>query len=145
MEHEEKQLWLNFIAELEEAQRSPEDRGKRADFASRLRSELAILSFWLSEVKVTGGGLHVAADPPNQCDLCGTELSETGLFIDGQITDGRWSFMCMICYGRNGTGIGWGIGQLCRLAGKADDGHRRWICIAGRNPDPDDDHASAMA
>ncbi|MCP4122775.1 MAG: hypothetical protein GY751_13565 [Bacteroidetes bacterium] len=136
MNIDEQKMWLNFLAELEKAQAMPEDQETRALFARRFRSELVLLSFWLNQMKVTGGDLHIAAAPPENCDLCGTNLAVSGLFIDGQVIDGRWSFMCMPCYDNQGIGIGWGIGQLYRLMPENDEGLRNWVAIAGSDPVP---------
>jgi hypothetical protein len=131
---EESEIWSSFVAALEKAQAKPDDPVSRRSFAIRYRSELVLISFWLNQLRMAGGIPVRAIDPPHSCNLCGVDLAAAGLFIDGQITDGRWSFMCMPCYARIGVGIGWGIGQLFRFAGKDEEGEPVWFCIAGGPP-----------
>lgn len=138
MSPDEKEVWLRFIAALEEMQPAAADPEVRRRFARRYRSELVLLSFWLNQAKVTGGERTVSPSPPDVCDLCRMDLPTNGLFIDGEIADGRWSFMCMTCYAEHGVGIGWGIGQLYRLMGKDANGDPRWACIAGGDTEPDE-------
>lgn len=69
---------------------------------------------------------------PEECDLCGCLLSEEKYMIDGKIKDtAAWGCICADCYGFNGEGIGWGIGQL--YLRQEDD----WLLVAGFPP-PDD-------
>lgn len=134
MSPEEQSMWLTFLAALEVMQANPSDRAAKAQFLQRFRSELVLISFWLNQVAVTGGQVEVAASPPGKCDLCLCSLEENGLFVDGQIVDGRWSFMCMTCFDKVGVGIGWGVGQLYRLLPPDEEGDRAWASIAGGNP-----------
>ena len=131
---DEQAMWLTFISELEVMQATPDDRAAKAKFLRRFRSELVLMSFWMNQLAVTGGQMEIAASPPGKCDLCGCGLEDKGLFIDGQVTDGRWSFMCMVCFDKSGVGIGWGVGQLYRLMPPDADGERAWASIAGGNP-----------
>lgn len=144
MQPEEKNIWLTFIAALETAQSSPEDRAGRLRFCREFRSELVLLGYWLNRMKVTGCDLQIAADPPETCDLCSVNLTNAALFVDGQIADGRWSFMCMTCYGTHGVGIGWGVGQLYRLMPENETGERNWVSIAGGDPNPADSSSASM-
>jgi hypothetical protein len=133
MTEDEIREWVRFIATVERHQNAGDDNTKRA-VRREFPLHFALLSFWLNQYGVTGGVQTCAYDPPDDCDLCGVSLSKNGLFIDGQIHDGRWSFMCLGCYAGQGTGIGWGIGQLYRLVGKDGNGMANWICIAGGPP-----------
>jgi hypothetical protein len=66
-------------------------------------------------------------DPPEACDLCGCDLSERALFIDGRLQGQLvWSFMCPVCFLGNAVGIGWGEGQIYQLQ---LDGE--WLMVAG--------------
>ena len=133
---EEKDAWIRFLTALEEIQ-GIDDYAERRSFLETFRPESVLISTWLNKLKITGGRPDIAIDPPSHCDLCGTDLSTNALFIDGQIKDSRWSFMCLPCFSEQGTGISWGVGQLFKLAGKNENGDPRWVCIAGGNTDPE--------
>ena len=137
MINEEKDAWIRFLTALEKIQ-GILDYAERRSFLETFRPESVLLSTWLNELKITGGRPEIAIDPPSNCDLCGTDLSTNALFIDGQIKDSRWSFMCLPCFGEHGTGIGWGVGQLFKLVGENEDGDPRWVCIAGGNLEPEE-------
>lgn len=133
MDQEDAQEWVNFIGALDKYSDASMD--VRHAVLKRFPSQFAMIAFWLNNFQVTGGEPIQAAGPPEECDLCRTKLAQNGLFIDGQIKDGRWSFMCMACFSTHGSGLGWGLGQLFRLRGQDEDGEPRWVCIAGGPPD----------
>lgn len=68
-------------------------------------------------------------DGPEECDLCSCMLVEEKYMIDGKIkgTSG-WGHMCSDCFGFNGEGLGWGIGQLYLRQGE------NWLLVAGFPP-----------
>ena len=61
---------------------------------------------------------EVLAHPPaygdaKACDVCGFELTENGLYVDGRLRgEAMWVNMCASCARNHGEGIGWGSGQL---------------------------------
>lgn len=140
---EELNIWAKFVSVLERLHDTGSDEQRR-QFLEEFRCELVLISYWLNRLRVTGTELSVAEDPPTVCNLCGVDLALNGLFIDGQIKDGRWSHMCMTCAAQYGVGIGWGVGQLYRIHHPQDGGEARWLCIAGGNPDPDVDASDLM-
>lgn len=60
-----------------------------------------------------------------KCDLAGTRLAarecnpNPNEFIDGAMKIGQWANMCPACFGKNGRGLGKGVGQRYK---KATDG-----------------------
>lgn len=73
----------------------------------------------------------VCFSPPSHCDLCGVELAERALFIDGRLRGQiAWANMCAECLHQEGEGIGWGNGQVFM---RQPDG--RWLCVAGFPPE----------
>lgn len=140
---EELKRWLHFVTSLESLHDTASETQRR-QFLDEFRFEFVLISYWLNSLRVTGTELSKATDPPEVCDLCGVDLFRNGLFIDGQIRDGRWSYMCMSCAAQHGIGIGWGVGQLYKIDKPQDGGAARWLCIAGGNPDPDRDASELM-
>ncbi len=130
---EERKRWLHFVTSLENLH-DTDSVDQRRQLLDEFRCEFVLMSYWLNRLKVTGTELSEAAGSPETCDLCSVDLSQNGLFIDGQIRDGRWSYMCMSCAAQLGVGIGWGVGQLYRIDKPHDGGAVRWLCIAGGNP-----------
>lgn len=68
-------------------------------------------------------------DEVTECDLCGCDLQTQRFLIDGSINHGGyspWAYMCESCFETEGTGIGWGSGQLYE---KTAD--KRWLLVAG--------------
>lgn len=47
-----------------------------------------------------------------RCDMCRRSFETCGLFVDGATSTGAWANMCATCFQREGTGLGWGRGQL---------------------------------
>src|SRR5690606_10891945 len=103
----------------------------------KFKSELVLLSFWMNELRIAGGEPTRSVSAPEHCDSCGGLLVANGLHVDGQVKDGRWSYMCLTCFGKDGAGLGWGVGQLYRMFGKDTNGMPIWRCIAGGNLEPD--------
>lgn len=69
-------------------------------------------------------------DPPINCDICKSEMSEDRFMIDGSLKgSGDWKIMCSACFSRHGTGIGIGQGQLYRHE------RRGWLLVGGM-PEP---------
>lgn len=139
----ELKRWLHFVTLLEKLHDTGSDEQRR-QFLDEFRSEFVLISYWLNRLKVTGTELSEVAQAPKVCDLCSVELAQNGLFIDGQIRDGRWSYMCMSCAAEHDVGIGWGVGQPYRLEDRQDENKARWLCIAGGNPEPERDAFDLM-
>jgi hypothetical protein len=53
----------------------------------------------------------VKASAPNLCDICRGTLRTGSSFFDGKTVTGPWAWMCSVCFGRHGIGIGTGRGQ----------------------------------
>jgi hypothetical protein len=67
---------------------------------------------------------------PEECNLCSGPLSEEKYMIDGKLrSHSAWACMCGDCFGFEGAGIGWGVGQLYRREKDA------WLLVAGFPPD----------
>ena len=130
---EDIEKWLYFLVALEMAHTSS-DADRVAGFRFRFRSEIAKVCHWLDELKIVGGQLHISYAAPSHCDLCGSDLLESGLFVDGQIRGGKWANTCIDCFDQHGLGLGWGVGQLYKRKSSSADGDPLWICIAGGNP-----------
>lgn len=120
-----------FVEELQMAPLIARDAGKRQRFIARFHREIAFVSLYLNLLAITGGANELAAQEPGECDLCAKPLAEGGFYVDGQIKDGSWANLCPNCYADNGTGIGWGIGQLYQQRP-----NETWQCIAGGDPNP---------
>jgi hypothetical protein len=120
----------SFISELQLAGLIKRSAGRLAAFRRKYHIELALVCLYLRElgVIVPGEGQH--SSPPSECDLCGSLTSAHGFFVDGATAEGAWANMCARCYVREGTGIGWGVGQLYQAS---LDG--RWRLIAGGDPE----------
>ena len=115
------------------------DRGdERPDLAADLA---AIASHWhvnaidahesdlaeLIDARAVDDAVPQFADGIERCHLCQCNLTERGLFVDGSLRgQGGWVNMCARCFGRAGSGIGWGKGQLYS---RQPDG--KWRLVAG--------------
>lgn len=141
MDGTERAAWLKFLEALEAVQSKAHDHEQRRQYLKMFKSELVLLSFWLHELRIGGGVPTRAVSPPEQCNFCGVDFAINGLHVDGQITDGRWTHMCLSCFGYHGVGVGWGAGQLYRLVGQDAEGEPIWRCIAGGDPELNDDSA----
>lgn len=111
------------------------DRSLRGALQERYRAEIALLMIGLSNAGIAAGRNDRPLDPAAACDVCGVELEKDALYVDGRVLrgGGMWANMCMTCYLEQGSGIGWGVGQLYRHDGLG------WQCIAGGNPTPPED------
>lgn len=107
-------------------------------FQKRFKFESLFFCISMNDLGLTGGEMTVIEDGPDTCDFCDADLAEGGFFIDGA-TDSGWANMCAGCYAKHGKGIGWGVGQFYRLQVSSDRSRRRWVCIAGGNPVPQED------
>ena len=107
--------------------------GPRGKMLATFRHEIAALMIGLRRAQVVGRNDR-PFDPAIACDLCDHPFEQTGLYIDGRVTRARvWANMCLPCFLEQGSGVGWGVGQLYRHDG------RGWQCIAGGPPDPEDE------
>lgn len=123
---------FHALLELTSRPDSVDDPARDA-LASEYRSELLVLMTSLAAAGVgVVGGRH--PDPPDHCDLCGCNLSETTpAFVDGKAGPRGWANMCAQCFMRDGKGIGWGIGQLyAQVRGRR--GTLQWRLIGGGDP-----------
>ena len=69
-------------------------------------------------------------EPPIECDLCKCAFNEEKYLIDGRLKGVRaWAFMCADCFAEQGSGIGWGVGQLYRRERDSS-----WLLVSGFNP-----------
>lgn len=136
MTNEESIQWNKFLDALENIQKI-NDFNERKSFFETFKSELVLLSAWLHEAKITGGMPNIVINPDINCNFCNANLIDTKYFVDGQIKDTRWSYMCLPCFGQHGIGISWGLGQLYKLRGVSQDGDAMWVCIAGGDPNID--------
>jgi hypothetical protein len=122
--------FVQFVEQLQKSGFIARNPDARAAFNQKFHKELAFVSLYLNDLKVTGGELTAHPDPPENCDHCARQISKFGFFVDGNTTSGLWSNMCPSCYAEHGIGIGWGVGQLYRKRNSV-----QWVCIAGGNPD----------
>ena len=107
---------------------SSEDR--RRGLIKSFRKEIVLVLLGLRSGKIIGQNTE-PLEVPDQCDFCATPIAPSGVYVDGMTNqDGRWAYMCVDCFTREGEGIGWGIGQLY-----AHDGEK-WQCIGGGDPTP---------
>lgn len=106
----------------------------RGDLRKRFRAELADLLVGMRMAGIIGRNER-PGDPAENCDICGSQLKEARLYVDGKIdhAGGMWGNMCLSCFREQGSGIGWGVGQLYRYDGFG------WQCIGGGNPEPLED------
>jgi hypothetical protein len=107
------------------------DEAKRRQILGKYKAEIAMLLVGLRIAQVTGRN-EIPVDPAQTCDLCGLNLEEMTLYVDGA-TDGMgspWANMCIGCFLERGGGVGWGVGQLYSHNGT------HWHCIGGGNPEP---------
>lgn len=108
-----------------------QSEGSRRHILESYKAEIAVLLVGLRAAKITGRN-EIPLDAAENCDLCGLNLKQTTLYVDGA-TGGMgapWANMCIACFLERGGGIGWGLGQLY----SHDGAH--WHCIGGGNPDP---------
>ena len=69
-------------------------------------------------------------NPPDCCDVCGSELASRSVLIDGRLRGSlMFATMCADCFLRQGEGIGWGSGQAYL---RQPDG--TWLMVAGFRP-----------
>ena len=141
----------DFVDQLLAFQTPDHGSDAKRTFLAEHSNALFVVAMTLHNVGVIGGG-EEHPDPPNSCDLCSKAFGDDAFFVDGQTgrmqsvqyTDpatglmasaahGSWADMCVDCYGREGRGIGWGIGQLYRKV-LDDSGSPRWLLIAGGDP-----------
>ena len=121
-----------FVDKLQLAAVIGRDPIKRRAFCAQFAKELAFVSLYLDALSVMGGDAPFLPDPPEDCDFCKVAIEKQGFFVDGQTKGGLsapWANMCPNCYGDQGVGIGWGIGQLYRHGPQGV-----WRCIAGGDP-----------
>lgn len=118
-----------FITQIQNKDMLEGDSDLRNAFRNRFHTELAIIALMLNDIGTTGGECPMLPSPPESCDFCGAAFEKKEYFVDGQTQSGAWANMCNRCYEKNGTGIGWGTGQLYR-----NRGIHGWQCIAGGNP-----------
>ncbi len=65
-------------------------------------------------------------NPPCECELCGSTLSNEKYMVDGKLKDANaWGIMCSDCAAFWGEGIGWGMGQLYL------SNDNRWLLVGG--------------
>ena len=133
--HDNISHWVSLLTALELVNTSS-DEERIAEFRKHFRVELPILCNWLDNLKITGGQPHISYGPPSNCDLCEKPFLKDGLFVDGQMKDGTWANVCMDCFKAQGSGIGYGVGQLYKKKGLHTDGEPLWVCIAGGDPRP---------
>ena len=63
----------------------------------------------------------------DECGLCGSELSKSGLMVDGRLKGSlMWGNLCAHCFAAQGEGLGNGVGQLYA---RQPDG--QWRLVAG--------------
>jgi hypothetical protein len=93
------------------------------------RSTIARLLIALRKAQVIGRN-DEPMDVPENCDLCGTDITEQGCYVDGGVAHGggMWANMCLPCFDEHGKGIAWGVGQLYLFVAG------RWQCIGGGDP-----------
>lgn len=125
---------LDFVAFIQALQETPlrirhNDTRWRDSFRREFHTELALVCHYMHELGVLGGEA-VEFDGSEKCDFCVRLLTEYGFFVDGVAANGAWASMCPQCYMRNGTGIGWGVGQLYRQVKKQE-----WQLVAGNAPE----------
>ena len=132
-----------FISDLQNTDMLGGDLELQIKFRNRYRAELALVTLMLNDIDVTGGEYFIHPTPPDACDFCEMALKHCAFFVDGRTRSGPAANMCPECYYKNGTGIGWGTGQLYRKHGAFG-----WQCIAGsrvcRDVDPDEFPATAV-
>jgi hypothetical protein len=117
-----------FISDLQDVDMLKGDADLRNTFRNRYRMEVEVVALMLNDIGMSGGECTMHPTPPDACDFCQTDLHRLVWFVDGQTRSGAWANMCNRCFGQNGTGIGWGTGQLYR-----NRGDKGWQCIAGGN------------
>ena len=127
---ENVQDWVQFLAGLEVISEE-RDKEMATLFRRKSRMQIALVCSWLEDLQITGRERHIAFGAPSECDFCGADLLDDGVYVDGQVTDGSWGNMCMTCLEKHGSGIGWGVGQLYKHKGQMPDGDPLWVCIAG--------------
>jgi hypothetical protein len=73
------------------------------------------------------------ANPPDACDICGRNLDQVRLMVDGARKDtGEWAWMCAVCFADCGSGVRWGQGQLYQRQSSGD-----WLLVGGFPPEDD--------
>lgn len=73
------------------------------------------------------------ANPPEECDICGRNLEQATLMVDGARKDtGEWACMCAVCFAVCGSGVRWGQGQLYLRRPNGD-----WLLVGGFPPEHD--------
>jgi hypothetical protein len=67
---------------------------------------------------------------PDRCDLCEISFEGEKYLIDGKIKKHRmWACLCVDCFNEEGSGIGWGVGQLYRKTSEDS-----WLQVSGFRP-----------
>lgn len=107
----------------------------RKELLCKYKNEIAILLVTFRGAKIIGRN-EIPPEPAVNCDLCGNELLQNGLYVDGQVDDeaAAWANMCSDCFVAKGAAVGWGVGQLYMHNGAY------WHCIGGGNPDACNEH-----
>ena len=128
-----------FAEALQDSEAIARDPERKAQFLEKYKFDIFYFAISLNDIMVTGGQSAIYPGEPENCDLCGTNLLDSGFFVDGVTHDGSWANMCPGCMAKHGRGIGWGIGQFYRVQIDPGTQMTRWIVIAGGNPFPEED------
>lgn len=105
------------------------DRATAERFRVQYRDEILGLLNLLNRLELVWGATGLHPDPPEACDLCGTNSADCQVMVDGATASGEWANMCPRCFVESGHAIGWGTGQLYLNIGGG-----KWRLVAGGDP-----------